>query len=221
MPDKEPIRDVMPDVRRELDDELRAPSAKGRSRRSKSTYRVAACGVFCALGTVLLCLGALIEVMDLACAVLAAILFLPIFYRYGGGYTLACWGVTSVLGLILVPHSLSPWLFLCLLGYYPVLKRQVDRLPKPAALVIKIVIACAAMAVYMLAFWVIMLQGSAGFKDTFLAAFGDPVSGFGFGFAWIFIALCFITFFAFDLLIDRVKLIYCLKWRARAEKWLK
>ena len=107
------------------------PRGSSRGRR-RTTYRLAVCSVFCALGTVMLGLGALVELIDITCAALAAVLFLPVFYRYGTGYTLLCWAVTSALGLILMPQSLAPWLFACLLGYYPVVKRQVDRLPKPA-----------------------------------------------------------------------------------------
>ena len=122
------------------------PRGSSRGRR-RTTYRLAVCSVFCALGTVMLGLGALVELIDITCAALAAVLFLPVFYRYGTGYTLLCWAVTSALGLILMPQSLAPWLFACLLGYYPVVKRQVDRLPKPLALLCKLCIIGAALAV--------------------------------------------------------------------------
>lgn len=218
MPDthkKPPIRNLFPEP------EPAPTLPKGRSRRSRATYRLAVGSVFCALGTVLLGFGALVELMDMACAVLASLVFLPVFYRYGSGFALTCWIVTSVLSLILMAHSLSPWLFFCLLGYYPVLKKQIDRLPRLAAFAVKLCVAAAAMAFYMFLFWLIMLQGSASFRDTFIAAFGDPAGTFGASLAWIFIALCLITFFAFDFLIDKVKLIWCVRWEKKAQKWLK
>lgn len=214
-PKREPIRDLRPEP------EPAPKLPRGRTRRSRATYRLAVGSVFCAIGTVVLGLGALIELMDMACAVLAAIVFLPVFYRYGSGFALTCWIVTSVLSLILMAHSLSPWLFFCLLGYYPVLKRQIDRLPRPAAFAVKLCVAAAAMTFYMFLFWVIMLQGSAGFRETFIAAFGDPTGTFGAVLAWVFIGLCLVTFFAFDLLIDKIKIIYCLRFERKVVKWLK
>ena len=214
-PKRERIRNLLPEP------EPAPKLPRGRTRRSRATYRLAVGSVFCALAAVLLGIGALIELLDMAAAVLAAVVLLPAFWRYGSGFALTTWIVTSVLSLILMAHSLSPWLFFCLLGYYPVLKKQIDRLPRPAALAVKLCVAAAAMAFYMFLFWLIMLQGSASFRDTFIAAFGDPTGTFGASLAWIFIALCLVTFFAFDLLIDKVKFIYCVRWEKKAEKWLK
>ena len=61
------------------------PRGSSRGRR-RTTYRLAVCSVFCALGTVMLGLGALVELIDITCAALAAVLFLPVFYRYGDVY---------------------------------------------------------------------------------------------------------------------------------------
>lgn len=214
-PKREPIRNLRPEP------EPAPKLPRGRTRRSRATYRLAVGSVFCALATVLLGIGALIELLDMAAAVLAAVVLLPAFWRYGSGFALMTWIVTSVLSLILMAHSLSPWLFFCLLGYYPVLKKQIDRLPRLAAFALKLCVAAAAMALYMFLFWLIMLEGSAGFGETFTAAFGDPTGTFGAGLAYIFIALCLITFFAFDFLIDKVRLIYCLRWEKKVVKWLK
>ena len=49
------------------------------------------------------------------------------FGRFGGTvFTCVC-GVVSTLGLILCPNKEMPILFLCLLGYYPVLKIWLDK----------------------------------------------------------------------------------------------
>ncbi len=194
------------------------PRGSSRGRR-RTTYRLAICSVFCALGTVMLGLGALVELIDITCAALAAVLFLPVFYRYGTGYTLLCWAVTSALGLILMPQSLAPWLFACLLGYYPVVKRQVDRLPKPLALLCKLCIIGAALAVYLVLFWLIMMGASGSLTDVLFRGFGEE--GTSAALIWVMIGLCILTFFLFDLLIDRMAILYRLKWQKRAEKWMK
>ncbi len=187
--------------------------------RHHMTYRLAVCSVFCALGTVMLGLGALVELIDITCAALAAVLFLPVFYRYGSGYTLLCWGVTSALGLILMPQSLAPWLFACLLGYYPVVKRQIDRLPKLPALLVKLCIIAAAMAVYLVLFWLVMMGADSSLSDVLFRGFGEE--GTSSTLIWVMIGLCILTFFLFDLLIDRMAILYRLRWQKRAEKWMK
>lgn len=194
------------------------PRGSSRGRR-RTTYRLAVCSVFCALGTVMLGLGALVELIDITCAALAAVLFLPVFYRYGTGYTLLCWAVTSALGLILMPQSLAPWLFACLLGYYPVVKRQVDRLPKPLTLLCKLCIIGAALAVYLVLFWLIMMGASGSLTDVLFRGFGEE--GTSAALIWVMVGLCILTFFLFDLLIDRMAILYRLKWQKRAEKWMK
>ena len=35
------------------------------------------------------------------------------------------------------------------------------------------------------------------------------------------VGLCILTFFLFDLLIDRMAILYRLRWQKRAEKWMK
>lgn len=195
------------------------PPRRGRGRRSRATYRLAVCSLFCAMGTVMLGLGALLELFDITCAAMAAILFLPVFYRYGSRYTLLCWGVTSALGLILMPQSLAPWLYACLLGYYPVIKRQVDKLPRLVAFVCKLCIITAAVAAYLGLFWLFMMGGSGSISDVLSQGLGED--GGSRTLIWVMLGLCVLTFFLFDLLIDRIAILYRLKWQKRAEKWMK
>lgn len=192
---------------------------KARGGHRRTTYRLAVCSIFCALGTVVLGLGALVELIDITCAAMAAILFLPIFYRYGSGYTLLCWAVTSVLGIILMPQSLAPWLFACLLGYYPVVKQRADKLPRLFAFLCKLCIVTAAMAVYLLLYWLLMMGAQGSLTDVMLQGLGDGNASAVL--LWVMVGLCVLTFFVFDLLIDKMAVLYRLKWRKRVEKWMK
>lgn len=189
-----------------------------RTKRSRTTYRMAVCAIFCALAVAVLGLGALIELFDITTSALAALIFLPILYVYGSGWALGSWIVTSVLGIILMPQSLAPWMFFCLLGYYPVLKRQLVRLPRAAALLCKLALMAAAVLLYLFAYWLIFLQGAGSFADTFFLSFGE--AGGAPWLAWAVLALSLICFFAFDLLIDRVAILYRLRWQKRVEKLL-
>lgn len=187
-----------------------------KNRRSRSTYRTVVCAVFCALGVAVLALGALIEVVDMTAAALASLLIIPILLCYGTGWALTSYAVTALLGVILMPQSLAPWLYLCLLGFYPVLRRQIMRLPRAAAFLCKLCVVTAAVFLYMLLFRLIFMQGSGSFRDTFLLGFGEP--GGASWLAYVVVGLCYFTFFVFDLLIDRIILIYRYKWQKRVEK---
>ncbi len=195
------------------------PGGGGRSRRSHTTYRMAVSAIFCALGVVVLGLGALVEVIDMTAAALAALLFLPILYRYGNGYALLCWGVTAILGVMLMPQNLASWLYLCLLGYYPVLKQRLDRLPRLLAVLSKLALVLVALGFYLLLFWLIMMNGEGTLAEIFVTGFGEGEGSTWM--AWILVGLCIMTFFIFDLLIDKLSVLYRLRWRKRVEKWLK
>ena len=189
-----------------------------RSRRSRTTYRMVVCAVFCAMAVAILALGMLIEIMDITTAAMASLIFLPILLCYGNGYALTSWGVTSLLAIILMPQSIAPWMFFCLLGYYPVLRRQIVRLPRLLALLCKLLLITAAVFLYLLMYWLVFLQGAGSFSETFLLGFGE--AGAAPWMAWAVLILSYICFFAFDLLIDRIIILYRYKWQKRVEKIL-
>ena len=111
----------------------------------RTTRRVAMCGVFCALAVVFLGMGALVEVMDLTAAIAASLVLLPILLCYGNRYALLSYAVTAVLGVLLMPQSLSAWMFAGLTGYYPIIKTRLDRLPRVLGWVIKLALLTAVL----------------------------------------------------------------------------
>lgn len=184
-----------------------------------STRRLAMCAVLCALAVVALALGAVIEVIDITCSVLAALVLLPILLCYGNRYALLSYAVTAILGVMLMPQSLSVWMFVGVAGYYPVVKRYFDRLPRLLRFAVKLLLVAVVLGVCLLLFYWILLGGTGTLTDAFLGLFGEgegsPV------FAWAFVGLAVFTFFLFDVLIDRLLVIYRLKWQKRVEKWMK
>ena len=196
-------------------------SPRGYNRRSGSfkTKRLALSAVLCALSVVILGFGAVLEVMDITTTMLASLLLLPIILCYGNGYAFMAYAVTGVLSVILMPHSFAPWMYLGLAGYYPMVKKQFDRLPKVLAILLKVLLVLAALAVYFIAFYLIMMHGAGSLSDAFILAFGEEGDQFWLG--WTAVALAFIAFFAYDLLIDRLLVLYRYRWQQRVEKWMK
>ena len=184
-----------------------------------ATKRLATSSVLCAVAVVVMGLGAVVEVLDLTAAAMASVVLLPILLTYGDYYALLAYVATAVLGVILMPQTLTSWLFLGLLGYYPILKRHIDRLPRPLAYLCKLALACAALAVCFLLMYLIMFGGQGTPREVFLATFGEADGSPWL--AWAFVGLSIFTFGIFDLLIDRLLILYRLKWKGRIEKWMK
>ena len=184
-----------------------------------ATRRIATCGVFCALAVVMLGLGVVIEVLDLTAAAFAALILLPILLTYGGKYAGLSYAVTATLGVLLMPQSLSAWMYAGLTGFYPMVKQRLDRLPRVLGWIVKLLLLTAVLLLYMAIFFFIMLGGEGSFTDAFFAGFGEadepPVM------AWAVVGLSVFTFVLFDLLIDRLLVIYYIRWKKRVDKWMK
>ena len=184
-----------------------------------TTRRVATCGVFCALAVVMLGLGAVIEVLDVTASAAAALILLPILLCYGKKYAWLSYAVTATLGVLLMPQSLAAWMYGGLTGFYPMVKMKLDRLPRVLGWPIKLALLTAVLMLYLAVFYFIILGGEGNFADAFLHGFGEenepPIL------AYAVVGLSVFTFILYDLLIDRLLVLYYIKWKKRVEKWLR
>lgn len=190
-----------------------------RTRRSHTTRRIAMCAVLCALAVVMLGLGAVIEVIDITAAAVASLVLLPILLCYGARYAWLSYAVTGVLGVLLMPQSLGAWMFAGLTGFYPIIKQKLDRLPRLLGWAVKLLLLTAVLLLYLAIFYFIMLGGEGSILDAFLKGFGEeegtPLM------AWAVVVLSLFTYILFDLLIDRLLILYYLRWQKRVERWMK
>lgn len=199
-----------------------SPRSDRRGRR-QATRRMVTCALLCALAVVCLGLGALLEILDLTAAATAALILLPILLCYGGKYALLSYVVTAVLGCVLMPQSPGVWLFAGVTGYYPLIKQKLDRLPRVLGWMVKLAILTAVMVGYLALFYFIALGGEGSFTDAFFAGFGEPSesgSGSGTVMAWAVVILSVLTYVLFDILIDRLLVLYYIRWQKRLEKWM-
>ena len=190
-----------------------------RTRRSHTTRRIAMCAVLCALAVVMLGLGAVIEVIDITAAAVASLVLLPILLCYGARYAWLSYAVTGVLGVLLMPQSLGAWMFAGLTGFYPIIKQKLDRLPRLLGWAVKLLLLTAVLLLYLAIFYFILLGGEGSILDAFLKGFGEeegtPLM------AWAVVVLSLFTYILFDLLIDRLLILYFLRWQKRVERWMK
>lgn len=196
-----------------------SPKRTRRLSSAQRTKRLALSSVLCALGVVILGVGAILEVMDISAAMLASLLLLPIMLCYGSGYATLAYAVTGILGVILMPHSFGCWMYLGLAGYYPLIKEKLDRLPRPLAYLLKGCLLTVVLALYFIIFYFLMLRGAGSLSDAFVLAFGEEGDTHLVG--WVTVGLAFLSFFVYDLLIDKLMILYRLKWQDRVEKWMK
>jgi hypothetical protein len=77
----------------------------------------------------------------------------------------------------------------------------------------------AVLLLYLGVFYFVMLGGEGSLFDAFLKGFGEedgtPLM------AWAVIILSLFTYILFDLLIDRLLILYYLRWQKRVERWMK
>ena len=171
----------------------------------KRTKKLATTALLSALGTVLLSLGTLIEVLDLSAAAIVSCLVVFLHLELGGAYPYLFWASTSALTLILVPTGGAGLLF-ALLGLYPLLKALLERLPRVLEWVCKMSLAALLLTLFvLLAKFVFLLP------DAILSGWLLPV----------FLIVALFAFVLYDIALTRLVVFYGLRIRPRIERYLK
>ena len=118
--------------------------SRGVSHKTKKTTLAA---LLAAMGVALIFLGSVIEVLDLSVAALASFFCIFAVIELGGAYPWLLYAVTSLLSVILMPYTMGGWFYLLFFGYYPILKEKLERLKKPIAWCLKLVILNVALLI--------------------------------------------------------------------------
>lgn len=164
----------------------------------KRTGRIVAlCGVMTALGVVVLSLGSLIPAATFCCPVLASFLLVVLLRECGAAPAVTAFFAMAILGVLLAPDKEIAALFLAL-GYYPILKRRLDRLPKAAGWALKLVwFNAAVLAVYALLLLVLKMDAlTQEFRETE---------------KWLLLATLLLgnlAFLMYDLALNRLAAVY-------------
>lgn len=172
------------------------------------TKRVAVCGVFIALGIILLYIGSLIEVLNISMAAIASLICIIAVIEYGGLYPLMIFGATAILSMLLLPEKFTPTIYALLIGYYPILKELIERLGKngrlskkialPLQYLIKLLFFNAALAaVVLVAVYILILPESAEWLQI------------------VTFCLANLTFLVYDLALTRMISTYVFRVRSR------
>jgi len=166
----------------------------------KGTRALTVSAALCALGVILLALGALLQVLDVSMAALASFLVIFAVIELGKKYAVLVYAVTALLAVLLVQYNITaPLLYLCFAGYYPLLKALLEgHLPKIWAWVLKLVAFNAALALTLfLAIKIFM-------------AFTVPALWY-----YFLLPVCSVIFVIYDIALTRVITAYLKRWRQR------
>jgi hypothetical protein len=152
-------------------------------------------------------LGAIIPFATFAAPCAASAFLLCFCLEFGGGAALALYAAVSVLSALMIPDKELAAFFICVVGYYPVLKLALERL---RARVLASVLKLAAFNASVTAMYLV-LSGVVG-----LPSVKAEFESYSAGFAILLLALANASFLLYDLALSRAALFYNKKFRPRA-----
>lgn len=173
---------------------------------NKVSTRVAFCGLSAALMLVVMLLGTAVPLSTFLCPGIAGALSIPVLWEFGARSGMLLYAAVSILSLILAPDKEAAFLFVFLLGWYPILRPKLQHIPrKPLRALVKWVIFAAAIcAVYALLLFVFtMPELTAEAADWTLP---------------ILVAMLLLgsaTFLCYDILLGRLQLLYVARLRPK------
>ena len=151
-----------------------------------------------ALGVVILVIGTLLDVLSLTAAAIAAVPLYIALREYGYRRATLVFVVTALLSILLFPQSEAAYSYALLLGLYTLLKMPMERVKRPFVLPLKLLFFNAT-------FTAVELVG------IFLLSI-PPLT-------WWFYAIVYavanLAFFLYDVVLDRMIILYEARLRAK------
>ena len=171
----------------------------------KSTKKLALTALLASLGTVLLTLGSLIEVIDLSAAAIVSCFVVFLRIELGGAYPYLFWLVTSVATILLFPSGTAGLLF-ALLGLYPLCKALLERLHPVVEWGLKLILAGSILAAFIYVAKFVFQLPDAIFSGWLLP---------------VFFAVALLAFVLYDIALTRLIVYYGIRIRPRIARFLK
>lgn len=147
-------------------------------------------GVLGALAVVIMCMGTLIPVATFVCPMLCMMILKLVLSMCGSRIGWAWYGAVAILGLLLAPDKEAAAVF-AFLGYYPILKPKLEKLPM--ALLWKLLLFNAAI---LSMYWLLA-------RVFGMAELADEFREMGTAMTAVLLILGNVTFFLLDILLGR------------------
>lgn len=164
-------------------------------RSSKKIKAITFSGICIALIVVMLFMASIVDILDYTISAICGIVVTFILIEFGMSYAVLSYAGASILGLILVPNKINAILFVAFCGWYPFVKRYLERLPEIFCLITKFAVFNISLAaIYFVSKAFFPFEGST---KLLVAMY----------------LLCNVTFFLYDTLITKLIWLYVHKYR--------
>ena len=181
----------------------------------QATKMLTAGALLSALGVALLAVGLVIQTLDLSMAAMASFFCLFAVLEIRGKFPWLIYAVTGILSIVLMPSNLGGWFYLLFFGYYPIVKDRLERLKKPVAWTLKLVIFNTTLIAGTLVTFYLFAGDTAGktILDAFAFVFG--VEELGALITAGVLVLANVTFVVYDIALTRLIIFYFVKIRKK------
>ena len=164
------------------------------------TRQIALGGVLAALAVVILLLGGIIPIGTYIAPMLASMPLIVLLTELPRGLCLGWYAIVAILGVTLCPDKETAFVFV-FLGWYPIARPALDRLPRLPRIAAKLLIFnLAVAALYALLILVFRLE-----------ALVQEAKETGFAMLLVLVVLGNLTFLFYDVLLNRLTALYRIK----------
>ncbi len=176
------------------------------AQRAPTSFALALCGVSAALAIALMSFASLVPILLFIAPALAGMFVMIVCAECGQKMAICLYAATSLLGGMLVPDKEVVLLFIFLLGYYPLLKAKIERIPQTFFVVaLKFLLLNSSM----LGMYALLL---------FLFPVGEISQEFlqtGLWLSVLSLAMGNVAFFFYDKALVNLLRLYQYRWRKR------
>lgn len=179
--------------------------------RRRKSGRIALCGVMCALAMTLMLSGSVLPFATFCAPAVSGVLLVPVAMECGMRLAWVSYAALSMLSVLFVPDKESTFIFVFLLGHYPLLKAYLQRIPwRWLRAVVKtavfngLVFACYGLMLYILPIQAIVQE----FAQTAPAALAG------------LLALANLCFWVYDAALNNLIRAYAVRVRPLLRRFL-
>ena len=166
-----------------------------------------------ALGSTIIILGSMLQVLDLTVIFVAALLVLFVQIEMGAPWQILVWLVTAVISVLLAPGKFAAWEYALFAGVYPIIKNYCDRLGRILSWVLKFLIS--NILFFSSVFLFLRVLGMEGDLTLFGYTFSERQ------YAGLLLVLCNLIMLLFDWLLTRLTALYVFRYRSRISRLLR
>ena len=175
----------------------------------KYTVKTALGGMCIGLSAALMMLSSVIPFLTYAIPAMAALLVLFIRVECDWKWALGVYVGTSVVSALVVPEKEAVAIYIALIGYYPLIKVLLDKLPKVIGYIVKalfftgVIIATYYIIMHVFGISTELLEDTQGFMIPLLIVLGLA------------------AFIMYDVAIEKLELAYYSRWQKKFRKLFK